>query len=279
MTDAKSRSVVKASALLLVLVTTSQCSRSAFAEELPFLFRNSIVGDASTAMVDKLTQWHVVAGGGAMVKPSYEGSDEFDVIPVPMVSATFGESLRVDPRGVSLDLFKSSGLIFAGHVGYELGRDEDDHEHLRGLGDIDAGAVAGAKVSYVYRQVEVYAAVDQTLGGSEGLVGTLGADISYVIGRFLFAAGASATFADAHHMESYFGVNAAQSERSGLAQYDAGAGLKRFDATASVTYLIDEHWLARGHIGLGYLVDDAADSPVVLDNLQPSGVLTLGYRF
>lgn len=80
-------------------------------------------------------------------------------------------------------------------------------------------------------------------------------------------------------MLGYFGVTPAQSALSGLPVYDIGAGFKRVDATASVTYALTEHGLVRGQGGLGYLVGDAADSPIVQDKVQPSGILAVGCRF
>jgi len=80
-------------------------------------------------------------------------------------------------------------------------------------------------------------------------------------------------------MQAYFGVTPEQSARSGLARYDAGAGLKRADFSISATYMLDESWMVRGEAGVGVLLGDAADSPVVLEKIQPSGMLLVGYRF
>jgi outer membrane scaffolding protein for murein synthesis (MipA/OmpV family) len=159
------------------------------------------------------------------------------------------------------------------------GRKEEDSKHLKGLGDIDAGAMVGTKVSYETGPVELYASVDKTIGGSEGLLGVVGANVSHHYNAFIFSAGASATFADENYMQSYFGVTAVQSARSGLRQYEAGAGLKRYDIEASVTYMATENWLIRGQVGVGFLAGDAKDSPVVQKDVQPSGMLMVGYRF
>jgi outer membrane scaffolding protein for murein synthesis (MipA/OmpV family) len=100
------------------------------------------------------------------------------------------------------------------------------------LGDVDALGGIGGKLSYAFSSAEVYASIDKTIGGSDGLVGKFGANVSQRYDRSILSAGASATVVDDNHMESYFGVTSA---RSGLSQYDAGTGLKRFDLEASVT--------------------------------------------
>ncbi|WP_341487236.1 MipA/OmpV family protein [Pararhizobium sp. A13] len=227
----------------------------------------------------KLSDWDVMVGAGAIYAPKFEGSDEFELVPIPMISATFGDRVTIDPGGLTVDVLKSNGFKFLVKGGYGGGRDEDDSDHLRGLGDIDAGAVVGAQLSYELGPVEFYASVDKTIGGSDGLVGELGANVSHHYDRFILSAGASATIADDNHMESYFGVTAAQSARSGLRQYEASAGLKRFDVEASVTYMATENWVVRGQAGVGFLTGDAKDSPIVQNDVQPSAMLIVGYKF
>lgn len=229
----------------------------------------------------KLSDWNVMVGAGAMYAPKFEGSDEFELVPIPMISATFGDRVTIDPGGLEVDVLKSNGFKLTVKGGYDIGggRDEDDSSHLRGLGDIDAGAVVGTKLSYEWGPMEFYASVDKTIGGSDGLLGQVGANVSHHYDRFILSAGASATFADDNHMKSYFGITAAQSARSGLRQYEASAGLKRFDIEASVTYMATEHWVIRGQAAVGFLTGDAKDSPIVQNDVQPSAMLMVGYKF
>ncbi|MFN7024863.1 MAG: MipA/OmpV family protein [Pseudorhizobium sp.] len=228
----------------------------------------------------KLSDWDVIVGAGAIYAPKFEGSDEFEIIPAPLISATFGR-VTVDPDGLTINVLESNGFEFTLNGGYELGggRKESDSRHLRGLGDISAGGLVGGQVSYEMGPLEFYAKVDKTIGGSESLLGQLGANVSHQSDRFILSAGASATFADDKHMDSYFGVNAAQSVRSGLQQYDANAGLKRFDIEASVTYMATENWFVRGQAGVGFLTGDAKDSPIVQNDVQPSAMLLVGYKY
>ncbi|MDR6952899.1 outer membrane scaffolding protein for murein synthesis (MipA/OmpV family) [Ancylobacter sp. 3268] len=226
-----------------------------------------------------LIDWQVVLGGGAMIQPSYEGSSSFEVSPVPFVMATFGEHVKFDPTGLSVDVYSLGNLYFSAKLGYDLGRKEDDDAYLRGLGDIDAGAVLGGTVAYEMGPAEFYATFERIVGGSEGTQIQFGVDLNHQVDRFIFTADLSATWADETYMQSYFGVTALQSAASGLPQYQADAGLKRVDLSLAVTYAFDEHWLVRGQAGLGYLLGDAADSPIVQEAFQPSGLIAIGYRF
>ena len=227
-----------------------------------------------------LHDWHVVIGAGAAFKPKYEGSDEFEVSPFPFISAEFFDRITIDPSGIEIKAFEKDAFRFDVNVGYDSGRDEDDADTLRGMGDIDFGATVGGKATYTFGPANVFVSVDKTIGGSEGLLATAGAAISQPLSEHLIlGAEASATFADDNYMEAYFGVDTAQSARSGHAQYKAGAGIKSVDLSASATYLINENWMVRGEQGVSFLVGDAADSPIVKEKVQSKTMLMLGYRF
>ncbi|MDM9625261.1 MipA/OmpV family protein [Rhizobium sp. S152] len=224
--------------------------------------------------------WSLIVGAGAIYEPEYEGGDKFEISPVPFAVFTYGDWLEIDPRGITITPFRHDGFALSGNVGYEGGRDEDDADRLKGLGNIDFAATVGAKASYNWNGLEVYAAIDQTIGGSESLIGTFGAEYQApVTERLILGASVEAVVANDKHMESYFGVDAAQSARSGLAQYKAEAGLKRVDVSASAIYMLSENWLVRGEAGVGFLTGDAADSPIVEEKVQPSTSLFVGYKF
>lgn len=164
----------------------------------------------------KLAGWQVVVGAGAIIAPTYEVGDSFEVTPVPFVSATMFDMLTLDPGGASISVMSRGPFELDARLGYDTGRQEDDDDHLKGMGDIDFGVVVGAKASLQFGPVEFFAQADRTIGGSEGLVGRLGVELAQPLSQSLvIGAGASALFADDKHMQGYFGVDAQQA-RSGL---------------------------------------------------------------
>lgn len=134
-------------------------------------------------------------------------------------------------------------------------------------------------LDYALGQANVFADIERTFGGSDGLVGKIGAEYSQPVGQVMIGASVTATVADDNYMQSYFGVTAAQSAASGLAQYEANAGLKRVDAELSATYFISDSWMLRGTIGVGELLGDATDSPIVKDTTQSSTAMFVAFRF
>lgn len=227
----------------------------------------------------KLHDWKVTVGVGAVYLPEYEGSDEFEIQPFPIISAQFGEYVHLETDGLRVDVWQHDGLKFAVTGGVEMGRKEDDSDYLRGLGDIDVGGVVGGLVSYETGPFELYASLDKTIGGSDGLTGKVGAKASYQYEKFIFSADLSGTWADSKHMDSYFGITSAQSARSGLVEYQAGAGFKRVDLKGSIAYRWTEHWSIIGAAGAGFLLGDAKNSPIVKDEVQPFAMLGAAYRF
>lgn len=230
-------------------------------------------------VVEFLERRQVILGGGAILQPEYEGSDKFSVMPVPLLSFSFNESINVDPMGLEFTVFRRDNLSFRLAVQHEGGRDEDDSDDLEGMGNIDSAFKLGGTVNYNIGAWEVYGTVEKLFGGSDGVQMIAGAVYTYEAFPFLLSAGGSATWSNSDYMSTFFGVDAGQAERSGYATYDASAGIKRVDAEVLLTYLMTEHWVLRAQAGLGYLVGDAADSPIVQRKLQPNAMLMLGYRF
>ncbi|MBB3443982.1 MipA/OmpV family protein [Rhizobium sp. BK379] len=228
----------------------------------------------------KLHDWEVMVGAGVMFQPKYEGSDEMEISPLPFVSATFFDRLTIDPTGVELTAYERGPFQFDVKVGYDFGRNEDDSDDLRGMGDIDGGVTVGGKATWSYGPAEFFVSVDKTIGGSDGLLGTVGVEVTRPVNeKLILGAGASATFADKNYMESYFGVTAAQAARSGYDAYKPGSGVKNIDLSVSATYMFHENWMVRAEQDVGFLVGDAADSPLVKQKVQPKSMLVLGYRF
>lgn len=227
-----------------------------------------------------LGTWGVMIGAAATIGPVYEGSDELEVGGLPFGSVTLYDRVTIDPTGITATVFQPGPFTFAVKGGYEIGRDEDESDDLRGLGDVETGGEVGGRISAAFGMFEVYADVTKTIGGSNGLVGVAGVEATYAVNEWLqLGAGASATFADRNHMQAYFGVDRRQARRSGYARYEPDAGLKRLDLSASAMVAMSKNWFVRSEAGVGFLVGEAADSPIVKSEVQPSAMLIVGYRF
>lgn len=224
-------------------------------------------------------KWEFVLGAGAFYSPTFEGSGDSEATPFPFFSITYDDRFSFGFDGLSAKLYESGALSMTGKLGYEFGRAEDDDPDLAGLGDVDGGATLGFGVEYDADPFKAYAQLERSLGDSEAFVGKVGVEVTKPVGKVLLGAGLSATYADANHMQSYFGVTAAQSAASGYAVYTPDAGFKRADLELSATYMFSERWMMRGQIEVGQLLGDAASSPIVQEKTQTSAGLFVVHKF
>ncbi len=241
--------------------------------------------------------WDIRIGAGAKYIPKYEGSDEMKTRALPLIDITWKDLVFLNPRdGLGVRVYDEGGLTVSAGAGYVFARDESDGDALRGMGDIDETAAANLVVKYGFGLLALRAGVSRHLGGSGGTLVKAGvgavAPFALLSGRMnpkemgegglkgpVLRLAASATWADGDYMESYFGVNPAQSSASGHPRYDPGAGLKSVDLEAGVIYPFAENWAVIAQAGYSRLLGDAADSPIVKDAGRLSGGFFLSYRF
>lgn len=78
------------------------------------------------------------------------------------------------------------------------------------------------------------------------------------------------TYVSEDSMQSYYGVSADQSARSGYDRFDAGAGFRDIGLVSSWTWLFRPSWALTGFTEYSRLLSDAADSPLVDDVGDPN---------
>src|SRR5262245_974385 len=100
--------------------------------------------DDPFAMNGRTNAWSVTLGAGAVVRPTFEGSDRYFVSPVPFVSISYKDMVSLDTSGLNA-YWRRGGLQVGGGLAFNLGRREGGNnlftpgdERLNGLGDIPA---------------------------------------------------------------------------------------------------------------------------------------------
>jgi MipA family protein len=79
-------------------------------------------------------------------------------------------------------------------------------------------------------------------------------------------------------MQTFFGVDAQQSARSGLPVFSPDSGLSSSRLFFSAGYEIRLGWLIGGQLYVSRLLRDAADSPITQRRTTGGGGLFLAYR-
>jgi outer membrane protein len=208
----------------------------------------------------------ITAGAGAQIYPKYPGADSYGINPLPI----FGFRRQGSPMpfqapddGFGFGLLgRDSAFNIGPAIRFQGKRDEDDVGAP--VGDVGITVEAGGFVEVLpTRNFRLRAEVRQGIGGHEGLVADLSADL--VVrdeDSYIFSIGPRARWGDNDFHDAYFGVPVAI-PASGLAAYDPHSGFYAVGAMAGLTYKLGRNWGMRGYAGYDRLIGDAADSPIV----------------
>jgi len=239
----------------------------------------------SGLLVNTTAASDVKVGGIVIVKPKYEGSDEYEVVGAPFafpVWSSNGADGTFSFNGVDdvrLRVLNRHGFEAGILGGYAFGRDEDDGDLLVGLGDVDGGFIAGGFVGYRLGNTRVDVSYHRIVSGDTGAYFRAGIthtqDVSLAT-KLKIRTGV--TYADDDYMSHYFGVP------TGLGgvvvpAFDADAGFKDVFVNLSATHALTSRWSVTGGVGYKRLIGDAADSPIVESEDQFSATIGATYRF
>ena len=234
-------------------------------------------------------QWNVTLGLGVISTPEYPGSDHQKVLPAPVLVANHGRwflgALPTTgvPFGVGYDLVQTPQWRFGVAVGsgFAQPREESDDARLAGLGDIDATAQLAAFGSYTAGWATVRAAITTDIGGNgHGTFGLLDVDGRYPVNdRLTLSAAPGVTFSDRRHQQTFFGIDTAQSVRSGRPEYRPGGGLHALRFAVGADYRFTRQWGLGARAVFTSLRGDPADSPITQDTNQNTFSVFTTYRF
>lgn len=232
---------------------------------------------------------HGSVGLSTGVRPEYEGARDSKTVLIPTINLFYGDSLFFTrmTAGANLLRYKTEqGLtITAGPLlGLRRGREQDDHEALRGLGDVDTALEAGGFVRLRKQGWQASAEVRQNVTNTDQ-----GATVNFSVGhgmplgpKLRLRTAFDTTWASSGYMKTFYSIDAVQSAQSGMAQYDAGSGFKHVGASVAAAYAINREWTGVATVRYKRLLGGAADSPIVSslgDRDQVSTTIAIQYRF
>ncbi len=227
----------------------------------------------------------VTIGIGAGLVPSYSGSDDYNVFPLPLIVGRVG-GVGISPNGpgFALDLLSQAQSAGPSETSVSFGpafrlrndRDGDIEDPVVALTeDLDTafelGVQGGVRIPGVLNRFDAVTFSTQVrwdiLGAHDGMLIEPSVGYFTPVGRgAVVQVSASASFVDDSFADYYYTVTPQQSADSGLAEFTADGGLNSLGLTAIVTFDLDGNALNGGlniyGIG-GYsrLVGDAADTP------------------
>lgn len=228
---------------------------------------------------DRLT-----VGVGAIYNPSYRGSDDYRVSPIPLVQGQLG-GIGINPRagGIGLDFIpddRDSGFGFslgpvAAYSGNRARQIKDDVVRAAGKLDdaIELGGTAGVtayKLLNPYDSLTLSADVRWDVAGAyKGMIWTPNLSYTTPLSKGSFVAlNVGARHVDDKYARYYYSVTPTQSLRTAgaLPRYDAEGGWESVSAGLLGAYDLDGNLLNGGFAifaagGYTKMLNDAKDSP------------------
>ncbi|WP_431257506.1 MipA/OmpV family protein [Roseateles chitinivorans] len=233
----------------------------------------------------------VVVQAGVAVSTRYSGSDERMVVPLLGVEYAHASGFFASTqRGLGY-AGTVGGLSYSAALGYRGERKEkkthglsfsSGSRYLRGMGDVKGSATANLALSYaVMEQLEIQVATEQAISNrGNGSLYSIGAAATLLAdGKNTVVLSASANAADKKYMQTYHGVTAAQSARSGYAVYTPTAGMHLAEAGVSWQYKLSTEWSVIGMVGAQTLLGDAKKSPLTRRTTSPVGAVFVSYSY
>lgn len=248
----------------------------------------------------------VTVGIGAGLVPSYSGSNDYVVFPLPLIVGRVG-GVGISPNGpgFALDLLSQPPAAGPPETSFSFGptfrfrNDRDgqiEDEVVERTEDLDTaieiGVQGGVSIPGVLSRFDRLSFSTQVrwdiLGAHDGMLVEPSIGYFTPLGRGAAAQlSANASFVDDSFADYYYSVTPQQSADSGLPEFTADGGLNSVGALAIVTVDLDNNIMNGGFniYGIGgytRLIGDAADTPFT--SIRGSadqfiGGIGIGYTF
>jgi outer membrane scaffolding protein for murein synthesis (MipA/OmpV family) len=216
-------------------------------------------------------------------KADYSGSDAPRASVMPALEYQWANGWFVGThRGVGYNFSKDRTLQYGLGLGLDLGRKESATGALAGMGSIASKVEYGAFLNYAPDRHWRLSSVLRYGSGDTGQGATTNFGANYALDiapKWRLDVGVSTTWANASYMQSYFGVNAAQSLTSGHAEYSPASGIRDVGTGLNLSYQLTPKISVSGGLQASSLVGDARNSPIVTSPHSLSGSLSIGYAF
>jgi outer membrane scaffolding protein for murein synthesis (MipA/OmpV family) len=251
---------------------------------------------------DVLSGDYLAVGIGAGYGPSYEGSNDYVVFPVPLVQGRLG-GVGIDPRagGVALDFIPNPpngvGINLGVAAKVRLDRTHNTHDSVvNTLGKLDTAVEVGPTVGVTFPHVlDQYDGLTLTadalwdVGGAyKGMVVDPMIGYSTPLSRGILANwSVNAEYGDRKFANYYFSVTPTGSAASGFPVFKAGSGFTKVGTRLLVAFDLDGNLTDGGPAifvigGYTRMLGDARRSPLTSLRGSPNQLLSavgVGYTF
>ena len=208
-------------------------------------------------------------GLGVGMAPDYEGSEDYDAVPIAYARFSLDDGDYVMLNGNKLKWnFVNDKIEFGPLLQYRLERDDVDNDEVDRMKDVDSAIEAGFFLTGVFGDWRANAEFAADISDEhDGYLVTIGGDYNMKVSDDLkMKLGVSTTYASDDYMETYFQVDATNRGTSILPAYEADdSEFKDITFYLTANYSINDNWSIMGNLSYTNLTGDAEDSPIVDD--------------
>lgn len=210
-------------------------------------------------------------------KPAFSGSSERKVTPQLAGFVRYGRftvtgaggftTRRQDDveRGLDAELLRRDRVRINLSLRFDQGRSESDSDQLTGMGNIKHTVRSRLRLRWEPApqwELSLASGLD-LLGTGGGYTVEGGVSRTFVIdARQRVILGAGLVGAGDRYLQTWYGVTAEQSARSGYPAYNPGGGLRDLQTSATWRIEVNPEWAGFAAIGASRLLGPAADSPL-----------------
>ncbi len=227
-------------------------------------------------------------GLGAAVVPRYMGSDEYRGQLVPLLNIQRGIFFLDSVHGLGVQWQSPSGFSASAGLAYDFGRSEKNSTgrpgstELRGMGTVGGATVADINLAQqLLPWLSVTGEAELRMAGERrGNRYRLGLEaIAVHSDSDALTVDLDAHAGDGRYNQTYFGVDAQQSQRTAFSRFTADSGVYAYSATLNWQHTFDAHWSSVASLGLTHYTDQVRGSPVLQTDAQSTALLALNYSF
>jgi MipA family protein len=215
-------------------------------------------------------------------------TEKAEISPLLDLDYRSGPFFASTSQGIGYEFLKTDSLSAFAALGFNPGRKESkagntkENQRLVGMGKIKGSAVflLGVGAAPLDGLVNLNAVLLKPTVSEQGMMANFGAGIGFPVwGPVSGSVEFGATYADRKHMQTFYGVTAAQAGRSGNAVFTPKAGFASSSVSLGLNWEIDKQWSASASVGREQRMGDAKKSPLFKNNSDTTASISVSYRF
>ena len=235
--------------------------------------------------------WSVTIGLAPVLSPAWQGSRDMALSIFPDLRVNYGDVIFASiPEGLGWNAVNTNGWKAGPLAKVRFGRDEErggspflitgGSDGLRGMGNVAAAAELGGFVEKRIGPWRGRLEIRRGFGGHEAVIADGAISYQMRSGRTIINVGPRATVVSKPYMDSYFGIDAIQSQRSGLDVYSPKGGLLSYGVGGSALRPLNRQSAITLFTSLDRLGSEAGHSPLVRERgRRVQFTLGIGYGF